>query len=208
MRFLPRTEAFFDHLEEEAKLLDHAAAELLALAGGANATKESAESTAALLATIERAETRCAELTDRTVVALRVTFLTPLDRDDLFVLTSSLERVATALVNAAHAVSLSGAGAVDGLPALAKATHAAVHALAGGLGQMRDAKHRDPARASCDAVRKAWREAERARRTFVRSLGGAASASTAHRLAADALAVAAARAAEAADAIEAALLDA
>ncbi len=210
MRFLPRTEAFFDLLEEDATLLTTAAAELLALAGGANATKESAAATEAILARVDACETRCAEISDRTVAALRVTFLTPLDRDDLFVLATAIERALSALVTAAHTVahSVANGGASDGMPALAKPGHAAVQALAKALGKMGDAKHRDVARAACDAVRKAGRETERARRTFARSLAVDAASSPLARSAGDALALVGTRAFEAADAIEAALLDA
>ena len=198
MRLLPRTEAFFDLLEEDATLLVTVAGELLVLAGAAHAAKESGERTEAILGTIDKAEARCAAITDSTVAALRVTFLTPLDRDDLFVLTAAIERAMSALVTAAHECARSGA--IDGMPALARPGHAAVEALATALGKMRDSKHRDHARAACDGVRKAARESERARRTFARG--------AAEGRAGDALALVAARALEAAHALEAALLDA
>lgn len=85
-RFMPREEKFFDLFEEMAANMVEAAKALEAML----ADMSHAEHHAAKVKDIEH---KCDELTHRTMDALHKTFITPLDREDIRGLISSMDDV-------------------------------------------------------------------------------------------------------------------
>lgn len=85
-RFMPREEKFFEQFEEMSKLMVEAAKALEAML----ADMSHAESHAAKVKDLEH---KCDEITHRTMEMLHRTFITPLDREDIHGLISSLDDV-------------------------------------------------------------------------------------------------------------------
>ena len=86
---IPRELAFFDLFEEMADNLHEAAVELQEMALGL----ADSEVTASHAARITELESIGDELTHRTIALLNTTFVVPLDRDDIYELTSTLDDI-------------------------------------------------------------------------------------------------------------------
>jgi uncharacterized protein Yka (UPF0111/DUF47 family) len=87
MRFLlPREEKFFDLLDEAADTLARAAGKFLALVTEFDNLPERARE-------MKQEETRCDDIVGRIIQALDRTFITPVDREDIHALATSLDDV-------------------------------------------------------------------------------------------------------------------
>ena len=86
---IPRELAFFDLFEEMADNLHRAALELEAM----STSLSDPEATASRAARINELESIGDDLTHRTIALLNTTFVVPLDRDDIYDLTSTLDDI-------------------------------------------------------------------------------------------------------------------
>jgi len=86
---IPRELAFFDLFEEMADNLHEAAVALQGMVTGLSDPQATAEAAAR----IKELEAKGDELTHRTIALLNTTFVVPLDRDDIYDLTSTLDDI-------------------------------------------------------------------------------------------------------------------
>jgi predicted phosphate transport protein (TIGR00153 family) len=98
---LPREDSFFDHFVAHARLLILAAEALRDLLNGGDAV-------AAACATIVRHEEAADEVTRAVFLAVRRTFVTPIDRADIRELTTSLDDAIDQMQKTAKSITLFG----------------------------------------------------------------------------------------------------
>lgn len=152
MHILPKAEPFFDDLEQHARL-SHEAAE--ALGGLLTTGVDKGGGSAAIRLAIEQGEA----IGQRLFEALRATFITPLDRGDLFRLTVALEALLGAIDEAAILEeSLEARGPMQE----AETITALVGELRSIVICLRDDKRHDAARQRCIALRGRRRRTSRA----------------------------------------------
>ena len=99
-KLMPKEAKFFDLFNMHAELCVNAATELLEL------MRDSADHFEQRMHTIENIEKQADDVTHETTRALRKTFITPLDRDDIHRLISRMDDIIDLIEDSAQAVSL------------------------------------------------------------------------------------------------------
>ncbi|MBR7069376.1 MAG: DUF47 domain-containing protein [Oxalobacter sp.] len=99
-KLMPKEAKFFDLFNMHAELCVNAATELLEL------MKDSSDHFERRMHTIEEIEKQADDVARETVRALRKTFITPLDRDDIHRLISRMDDIIDLIEDSAQAVSL------------------------------------------------------------------------------------------------------
>lgn len=165
--FLPEDERFFDHLDAAAAAADEAARRLLELA-----TATGPEPVSELVQRIRQSEHDGDDAMRKMTDALDQTFVTPLDREDLYRLCRQLEGVsdlvaATASQVEIHQLRVLPSGAEELANLLARATSELVNAVAGLRGGSRAG---DAIRGSCRLVRAIEHDADQVFRRRVAEL--------------------------------------
>ncbi|MDB4969804.1 MAG: phosphate transport regulator [Myxococcales bacterium] len=98
-RLLPRETSFFDFFERHAAMTVEGAREFLSLAStGANVNAKAKR--------IKEIEHECDTITHHTVEALHKTFITPIERDDIFRLISKMDDIMDYVEAAAERIAL------------------------------------------------------------------------------------------------------
>jgi predicted phosphate transport protein (TIGR00153 family) len=130
---LPREEKFFDLFVEVARRSHEAAGHLVGLFTEPANAKYHAEH-------IQRLEHECDQFTHETVSRLDRTFITPIDREDIYKLASDLDDVIDVIDDVARRSQMFHVGAApEGVKRLAAVIERAVAALVEGVEQL---KHR------------------------------------------------------------------
>lgn len=102
-RFMPKEVKFFDLFNAHAKEIVRGADALVALMAALNRKQEEA---VAIAETIDAIEARADKITHETVSLLHSTFITPLDRDEIHQLISTMDSVLDTIQDAAQTVAM------------------------------------------------------------------------------------------------------
>lgn len=102
-RFMPREVKFFDLFNAHAKEIVRGADALVALMAALNRKQEEA---VAIAETIDAIESRADKITHETISLLHSTFITPLDRDEIHQLISTMDSVLDTIQDAAQTVAM------------------------------------------------------------------------------------------------------
>lgn len=163
-RFMPREEKFFGLFEEMAKHMVEAAKALEKML----ADMPRAESHAA---TIKDIEHKCDELTHRTMDLLHKTFITPLDREDIHSLISSLDDVVDFIDAVAGRVFLYDLKeSTPEMRALAETSRVAIEHLARIVVTLDKIKKPEEVLAACIEINRLENEADRTLRSAMAKL--------------------------------------
>lgn len=163
-RFMPREEKFFDLFEEMANNLVESAKALEAML----ADMSHAESHAAKVKDIEH---KCDELTHRTMDALHKTFITPLDREDIRGLISSMDDVVDFIDAVAGRIFLYDLKASDpDMKAMAETSRMACEVIAKVVVKLDKIKDPQTLLQSCIEINRLENDADRTLRTAMARL--------------------------------------
>lgn len=102
-RFMPKEVKFFDLFNAHAKEIVRGADALVALMAALNRKQEEA---VAVAETIDAIESRADKITHETVSLLHSTFITPLDREEIHQLISTMDSVLDTIQDAAQTVAM------------------------------------------------------------------------------------------------------
>lgn len=102
-RFMPQEGKFFDLFNAHAKEIVRGADALVAMMAAINRSSEEAHAHAAA---IDAIESRADKITHETISLLHSTFITPLDRDEIHRLISTLDDVLDTIQDAARTVTM------------------------------------------------------------------------------------------------------
>jgi predicted phosphate transport protein (TIGR00153 family) len=144
--FLPREEEFFDLFVEVARRSHEAAGHLVGIFSEPEKAKYHADQ-------IKRLEHECDQFTHEVVSRLDRTFITPIDREDIYKLAGDLDDVIDVIDGVAHRTQLFHVGAApEGVKRLTAVIERAVAALVEGVEQLK-ARRGDVRKASMNAKR-------------------------------------------------------
>ncbi|MES2919851.1 MAG: DUF47 family protein [Pseudomonadota bacterium] len=102
-RFMPKEGKFFDLFNAHAKEIVRGADALVALMAALNRKQEEA---VAIAETIDAIESRADKITHETISLLHSTFITPLDRDEIHQLITTMDSVLDTIQDAAQCVAM------------------------------------------------------------------------------------------------------
>jgi uncharacterized protein len=153
-RLLPRETSFFDFFEEHARLTVSGAVEFVSLLSNANNIEARAKR-------IKEIEHETDVITHRCVEALHTSFITPIERDDIYRLITKMDDIMDDIDAASERIALYEISemkpeAVDLAQTLCRATEAVEEALRG----MRDLKHPKRVLAKCVDINRLENEAD------------------------------------------------
>ena len=135
-RFMPREVKFFDLFNAHAKEIVRGADALVALMAALNRNHEEAVAHAEA---IDAIESRADKITHETVSLLHSTFITPLDRDEIHKLISTMDSVPDTIQDAAQCVAMYDLRrATPEAIRLAEIIRACADKLASAVGQLAD----------------------------------------------------------------------
>lgn len=159
--FIPKEEHFFDYVEAAAQASDEAAQALVAMVHAPDHDAQVAQITLILEAE-HRGDLALREMAD----ALDRTFVTPIDREDLYRLTSELETVSDHVFGTANQVVVHRMGTLPpGSVELAEIIGRATATFREAVGLLRDARAWDRIRACCSVVERLEHDADAVFRT-------------------------------------------
>ncbi|MBI1723621.1 MAG: DUF47 family protein, partial [Gemmatimonadetes bacterium] len=148
---LPRDEEFFDLFVEVARRSHEAAGHLVGLFGDPDKALYHAEQ-------IKRLEHECDQFTHEVVNRLDRTFITPIDREDIYRLASDLDDVIDVIDGVARRAQIFRVGpAPEGVKLLTGVIEKAVGALTGGVEHL---KQRDGVMKACIETKQLEEEAD------------------------------------------------
>ena len=161
--FIPKEEHFFDYVEAAALATDDAAQALVAMVHAGDHDAMVAQITLILDAE-HRGDQALREMAD----ALDRTFVTPIDREDLYRLTAEIETVSDVIFGTANQVIVHRMATLpDGSVELAEIVGRATATFKEAVGHLRDARKWDSIRLCCSVIERLEHDADGVFRTKI-----------------------------------------